>query len=385
MTTTTLGDALGGLGSSHTAREIAQQPAAWREVGRTAADRRAETDAFLGPLLARPELRIVLTGAGTSAFAGAILAPTLTKELRRRIDAIPTTDVVSNPLETFAEDLPTLLVSFARSGNSPESAAATELAETCLSEVHHLIVTCNPDGELFHHHRGAQRSLVLMMPEGADDQGFAMTSSLTCMMLATLLTLRRSVPDPAIVEALATAAEQVLGGRTDEVRAVAARSYRRVVYLGSGALTGLARESTLKLLELTAGQVVSYFDSALGFRHGPKSVLDEQTLAVVYVSNDRYTRGYDLDIAAELSSALGPTNVLVVTAGASDSCPGTPWRIDGVGDVSDSELALPFAVPAQLIALQASIALGLTPDNPFPAGEVNRVVRGVTIHPHPAI
>ena len=37
-------------------------------------------------------------------------------------------------------------------------------------------------------------------------------------------------------------------------------------------------------------------------------------------------------------------------------------------------------VYAQLIALRASLHQGLRPDNPFPSGEVNRVVQGVTLH-----
>lgn len=35
---------------------------------------------------------------------------------------------------------------------------------------------------------------------------------------------------------------------------------------------------------------------------------------------------------------------------------------------------------AQTLALAASLDHGMTPDNPFPGGEVNRVVQGVVIH-----
>jgi tagatose-6-phosphate ketose/aldose isomerase len=124
--------------------------------------------------------------------------------------------------------------------------------------------------------------------------------------------------------------------------------------------------------------VISYFDTALGFRHGPKAVLEERTLAVVYLSNDAYTRRYDQDIADELRAAIGTENVLVVSADGTDAA---SWQIDGVADVDDAVLALPFVVIAQLLALCFSVELGRTPDNPFPDGEVNRVVQGVTIHP----
>ena len=135
-------------GGEATAREIAQQPAVWREVNDLLASRRDDIDAFLRPLLADPGLRVVLTGAGTSAFAGEILAPALSRRTGRRVDAIATTDIVSNPEECFADDRPTLLVSFARSGNSPESVAATEFADRLLSGCHHHVLTCDRSGRL---------------------------------------------------------------------------------------------------------------------------------------------------------------------------------------------------------------------------------------------
>jgi tagatose-6-phosphate ketose/aldose isomerase len=367
--------------SAATYREIKQQPAVWRELAGILSERAAEVSAFLDPLLARPDLRIVLSGAGTSAFAGEVLAPALTRVLGRRVDAVATTDIVSGPQGVFAEDVPTLLVSFARSGDSPESTAATELAQQCLSSVSQLIVTCNPDGELSGQHQGRSSSLVLLMPAAANDRGFAMTSSFTSMLLAVWLVLSGQQHAADLVERLAVAAEQVLAD-WEHVAELAGRGYERVVYLGSGPLGGLARESALKLLELAAGGVVSYFDTSLGFRHGPKAVLADRTLAVVYLSNDAYTRRYDEDIAAELRTALGDDNVLVVSAADDSSAAGAGlWQIEGLADANDAAVALPFVVIAQAFALQVSLELGRTPDNPFPDGEVNRVVQGVTIHP----
>jgi tagatose-6-phosphate ketose/aldose isomerase len=371
-------------GAASTYREITQQPAVWREVAGMLAARSAEVAAFLEPLLARPDLRIMLSGAGTSAFAGEVLRPALERSLGRRVDAVATTDIVSNPRDVFAEDVPTLLVSFARSGDSPESVAATRLAQQCLDPVHQLILTCNPDGQLAREHAGSSSSLVLLMPPTANDRGFAMTSSFTSMLLAAWLVLSPAADRTDLAERLAAAAEQVLA-EADLLADLAARGYDRVVYLGSGPLGGLARESALKLLELTAGEVVSYYDTALGFRHGPKAVLRERTLVVVYLSNDGYTRRYDEDIAEELRAAIGSENVLVVAAEDGDSAADAEvWRIRGLDDVSDAALAMPLAIIAQLLALQFSLELGRTPDNPFPDGEVNRVVQGVTIYPLPA-
>ena len=373
------------FGAGWTAAEIAQQPALWRQVAGMVDSARAETDAFLGPLLERHDLRIVLTGAGTSAFAGEVLAPGVARLTGRRVDAIASTDLVACPRAYFTEDVPTLLVSFARSGDSPESVAGTRLAEQCLTRCHHLILTCNSDGELYRDHAGSPRSLVRLMPAAANDRGFAMTSSYTCMLLTALLTFDSDAGND-LADRLAAAAAQMLA-EAPTVRAVAARGYRRIVYLGSGPLKGLARESALKMLELTAGTVATWWDSPLGFRHGPKAVLDEASLVIVFVSTDPYTRRYDLDLVAELRAGPGSQSVIVVTATATATAEvdeaDNIWQVNGLGDVDDAAVSLPFVLFGQILALHVSIASGHAPDNPFPARQVNRVVQGVQIHPLP--
>jgi tagatose-6-phosphate ketose/aldose isomerase len=355
--------------------EIGQQPDAWREVAARSDERAAE---FLRDVAGRPDLRVILTGAGSSAFAGEIAAPALRRHLDRRVDAVATTDIVASPLDYLERHTPTLLVSFGRSGNSPESVATTELADELVDDVWHLILTCDRDGELGRTHRDRADSLVVFMPERTNDSGFAMTSSLSSMLLSSLLLLGPAEPTDAY--ALALAAEHVVGLQPD-IRALARSKKQRFVYLGSGPLEGLARESALKLLELTAGEVVTYFDSPLGFRHGPKSVLDGDTLVVVYVSTDPHTRRYDLDIIAEIRNQLGPDSVTVISAEPIPSELGHAIVLPGLADLGDSSVSLAYLVFAQYLALFTSLEYGKTPDNPFPAGEVSRVVRGVTIYP----
>ena len=380
LSTTTIGHA-GIPSSSATFREIAQQPDVWREAAENVAAQRSDIDAFLSPLLRRSDLRIVLTGAGSSAFVGDIAAPALSRLLGRRVEAVATTDIVSNPRECFAEDVPTLLVSFARSGNSPESSAATVLADEMLTDVSHLIVTCDEAGDLSKRHEGHTKSKVILTPRRSNDEGFAMTSSFTSMLLTSLLILGGA--NDAAVTALSAAATDIIEHRQDQINALAQSGFERVVYIGSGPLTGLARESALKLLELTAGEIITYYDSALGFRHGPKAVLDETTLAVVYISTDPYTRQYDWDIVAELRQTLSPERVITISTEPlpADDCPAV--LLGDLAGLDDAFLAVGYVVIAQLIGLAFSLQLGATPDNPFPSGDVNRVVKGVHIHSLP--
>src|ERR1700741_3996411 len=112
--------------------EIDQQPGAWREVAGRWDD---DVTAFLRDVLNRPNLRVILTGAGSSAFVGEIAAPMLRRHLRRRVDAVPTTTIVANPFDNLEPETPTLMVSFGRSGNSPESLATTALADEIVTDV----------------------------------------------------------------------------------------------------------------------------------------------------------------------------------------------------------------------------------------------------------
>jgi len=375
------GSFLESYGASHTAREIAQQPEAWRQTQKLLDAERAPIERFLAPLLADRDLRIILTGAGSSAYIGQCLAPTLLRHSGRRVEAIATTDLVAAPRTYLQQDVPTLLVSFARSGGSPESVAAVEIADQCLARCHHLVITCNREGELYRRAQGNESRLALALPDLTHDQGFAMTSSFSSMYYAALAIFCGIGHYAGRVEAIAGAARRAIEQHNAALRTLAAKDPARVVFLGSGALAGLAAEAALKLLELSDGAVVTLANTPLGFRHGPKTIVNAGTLVVVFVSNDSQTRKYELDLLAELRGD-GVGAVLAVTAGApTPAGDDDSLQVAEMSDATDAELLLPFAVVAQLYAFHRSLRLGLRPDTPCASGRVNRVVKGVTIHP----
>ncbi|EJU12550.1 tagatose-6-phosphate ketose/aldose isomerase [Sphingomonas sp. LH128] len=361
-----------------TRREIAQQPETLRATQAILSANKAAIEAFTGPLLANPYTRIVLTGAGTSAFIGECLAPWLSGLLGRSVEAIATTDIVSSPALYLRREVPTLLVSFGRSGSSPESVAAVDLVDAHVDEAYHLVITCNAEGELAR--RSGGNTHVVVLPEATHDRGFAMTSSFSAMMFAALSILSGIAALDGRIEAIASAVAATHAQSRPVVETLAERGFKRVVYLGSGPFKGLAREAALKLMELSDGAVVTAFDTALGFRHGPKTIIDAQTLAVVFVSNDPLTRLYDLDIIAELKADGHSGAVVVISANPDDHA---DISVPGLLGAADADLLFPFIVPAQLFGLAVSIELGLTPDRPNASGTVNRVVQGVRIHAQP--
>jgi len=358
-----------------TRREILQQPDTLRATQALLMSRKSAIEAFLTPLLAKPDLRIVLAGAGTSAFIGGCLAATLSRITGRCVEAVPTTDIVSAPELYLAAEAPTLLVSFGRSGSSPESVAAVELADATVREIHHLIITCNADGALAQ--RTGDETFVLVLPDATHDRGFAMTSSFSAMLLSALAIFSGIDLFSSRVEAIAQSIQDMLPAVEPRMAALARRQFTRVVYLGSGPLQALAREAALKLLELTDGDLVTMFESTLGFRHGPKTIVNSETLIVVFASNDPLTRAYDRDLIEELR-ADGIAGAVVAVSAQGDL--GETIEVRGLEQASDNDLLFPYIVPAQLFAYHASLERGLTPDMPNKTGVVSRVVQGVRIH-----
>ena len=367
--------AVAGDAEPWTRREILQQPETLRATHALLAAEREAIEDFLEPLLARPDLRIMLAGAGTSAFIGECLAAWLARVTGRCVEAVATTDIVSAPDLYLRADAPTLLVSFGRSGNSPESLAAIDLVDTRIPGARHLVITCNADGALAR--RRGEDAYVVVLPEATHDRGFAMTSSFSAMTLAALAIFSGIDAVAGRIEPIARAVSGALVDAEPRVATLAARGFERVVYLGSGPFKGLAREAALKLLELTDGALVTTFDTTLGFRHGPKTIVTPDTLVVVFVSNDPLTRAYDLDLVEELRADGVAGSVLALSA---QGAAGDTMTVGGLEGAEDIDLLFPYIVPAQLFALHASLARGLTPDTPNAAGTVNRVVQGVRIH-----
>ena len=366
-----------------TEEEIRQQPASWIRSLKNIDAMRSAIDAFLVPLLRKPDLRIVLTGAGTSAFIGETIAPWLSRQTGKNISAVPTTDLVTNPMDYLNPAHPLLLVSFARSGNSPESVAAVELANQFVPECYHLSITCNEAGSLYQNLVDSDNAFALLMPAETHDRGFAMTSSITTMMASCLSVFAPEKINAQTFRDVADRCQAILTSLGDFSGGVFGNGqWKRIVYLGSGGLQGIARESALKVLELTAGKLAAFYDSPTGFRHGPKSLVDGETLIVVYISSHPYTRQYDLDLLAELRRDRQAMRVVAIAAESDPIIEAGPHiLLPSARQFNDMELAFCFLVYAQIFALTQSLSIGNTPDTPSANGTVNRVVQGVIIHP----
>ncbi|MCI8682511.1 MAG: SIS domain-containing protein [Lachnospiraceae bacterium] len=374
----------------NTAAEIAQQPALWKRLVKELTGQKREIEAFMETVSQEKRLRIVTTGAGSSAFIGETFQFLLAEELGIYTENVHTTDIISAP-EGVLFDIPTLLISYARSGESPESIAAVQFAEQRISKLFQIIFVCDTESSLAKAGYQMEGALVIGMPPESCDKGFAMTSSVSCMSIATWCVFHYQELEQyaGYVNALAESVAEQIDGLAESARQIAKEPYRRIIWLGTGPLKGLAREAAVKSMELSNGYVHAGYDGAAAFRHGPKTVINEETLTVHFLSENEYSRNYDLDLAREVIREKQQNLVAIVRPEA-----------DGMnlaGRDYEAVYRLPKCLPqnsgmgaylfslvfSQLLSMEKSLELGCTTDNPCPKGEVNRVVQGVVIYQLP--
>ena len=377
---------LQSLGADITTREIYQQPDVWQEAFDSYKAQAADIAAFLKKIEDKHDyIKVIFAGAGSSAYVGDTLTPYFRQiydERKWNFNAIATTDIVANPLVYLKREVPTVLVSFARSGNSPESVATVDLAKQLVDDLYQITITCAAQGKLAQQAQGDEKNLLLLQPEASNDAGFAMTSSFSSMMLTAILVFDRAelAQKEAKVAALIQLSQDVLG-RVADVQQLVELDFSRVIYLGAGPFFGLAHEAQLKILELTAGQIATMYESPVGFRHGPKSLINQDTVVLVFGSADAYTKAYDLDLVQEVAGD-GIVRRLVLLTDREEQLKGVEQVVLSTQEpLGDSYRIFPYIVYAQLFALLTSLKVKNRPDTPSPTGTVNRVVQGVIIHP----
>ena len=374
-------------GYFHTLTEIWQQPELWAETARRTISTRNDWREIVSSAQA-----IVLTGSGSSFFVGKCIADALQKDASIPVTTVESGEILMLGAGALPSVRPLLLVSFSRSGDSPESSG---LVEYCLDEepgINHLLICCNPSGRLARRwgatgtHADA-RVHVLMLDERACDQSLVMTSSFTSMAVAGLglASACAAAQDPFLeaVDRLVARVSHLLANLLEPVEEFAAQDVDRIVAIGSGALYGAALEVSLKMLEMTGGRVMSRAETCLGLRHGPMCALNERSLLFVPLSSHPVRRAYQLDLLREVGlKRLGARKVIIGSdipleaAGPEDLA----LEVSGLQDLGDEWIAIVSVVAGQLLAFLRCRIEGLRPDEPVISDSITRVVNSFTLH-----
>ena len=376
-------------GLLYTPAEIAQQPATWESTFSLFQKHRTGLAAFLANAgfgdPARPNPTVFLIGAGTSDYIGRSLVHVLRRLWKCAVIAVPSTTLLTHGGDCLIPGQRYVWISFSRSGDSPEGVSVLEKALVRHPDIHHIIVSCNAEGHMIRCATGKKQAFTVALDDAVNDRSLAMTSSFSNMVVfgQCMAHVHNLTQYKAILGRLVEAGKTFLPHAADAAAALAAGPYKRVCFLGSGALEGVAVESGLKVLELTAGRIVTMSESAMGLRHGPMAALDQTTMLVAFLSSDEKVASYERDLLQEVTRKR-----LVKTLIAVGGHAGLP--LDGLAERYLSP-DIPTPVPddcrppvdvlfGQLLGLFFSLRSNLTPDDPSPTGAISRVVHNVKIY-----
>jgi tagatose-6-phosphate ketose/aldose isomerase len=367
-------------GLVYTPAEIMQQPATWQITWRLFREMRDELAGFLRK--ARDDgWTVFLVGAGTSDYIGRSLAGLLRQRWGTEAMAVASTDLLAERDEYLIAGRKYLWISFSRSGDSPEGVAVLEQALRECPNVKHLVVSCNAKGRMVQLARESSDAMAVVLDDTVNDRSLAMTSSFTNMLLfgQAVAHLGELEGFKTTLERMTLAAEYLLDKGAHLAHEIATQKNRLACFVGAGDLAGAAKESGLKLTELTGGRVVALSETTLGLRHGPMSALNRETVFTAYIAGNERQRRYDLDLVREIRAKdVVRTTVCV---GAEESAADHSLCCDAFAGIGDGYRPAVDVIFGQMLGLFSSVELGLKPDSPSPSGVISRVVPPFTIYP----
>ena len=376
-------------GLRYTPREIAQQPKLWMSTFHLFQSRLSEFEKLFQSagmnLSSDKRPTVLLIGAGTSDYIGKSLVHLFRRQWQCDVVALPSTDLLTHLDHELIPNKSYLCVSFSRSGESPEGVSVLERILKIRPDVHHLVVSCNGAGRMAAAIEGKENALAFILEDAVNDRGLAMTSSFSSMViLGQCLAHFKSIHRyEEVLAALVPAGESFLSIAADCAAELASGSYTQACFVGSGALRAVAQESALKLLEMTAGEIQTMSESALGLRHGPMAALNETTLFVNFLSSDERVRKYETDLLEEIGKKGLVRTRLVVSSGLNPgSGPFAEYHLNaGIGPSIPDEYRAPVDVLfGQLLGLFFSLRSNLKPDCPSPNGAISRVVGNISVY-----
>jgi len=368
------------LGYFHTLREICQQPATWLRTSALLQEKGGSLRPVLSGIAS-----LTLTGSGSSEYAGDCVRLPLQNELGVLAQAIAGGALLAHGRKALPPRHPGLMVSIARSGDSPESAGALALMLRTEPEISHVVLTCNEAGSLARTYQNDPRVLVITLPEETNDQSLVMTSSFTNLVLAARFLGLVTKPDQygQVCGALSGIAGRLIEEHLGTFAGIGKEPFKRALFLGSGARLGAAREASLKMLEMTAGRVTTMSETYLGVRHGPMSYVHQDTLVVCYFSSDPTLRLYESDLLREFDQKeLGLMKVSVGEDVPTDLVREGDVVIEcqGLCQLGDDNAPVIDVIAGQLLAFFRCLEEGLRPDSPSEDGVISRVVQTFALH-----
>ncbi|WP_131114128.1 SIS domain-containing protein [Lichenihabitans psoromatis] len=260
----------------------------------------------------------VIVGCGTSYYLAQIVAASFNlKGLSAK--AVPGAEWARRRKAYVVDDSRTHVIALSRSGESTETVQAVEVSRA--AGLTTTAITCAEGSSI------VRAAATTIYAETHPGEGIVMTSSASLMLLEGLRLAGIAMSPSLAAEALA------ILDKTDATLKAALQGRSHFVYLGAGALYGLAEEGALKLQEMSISYSQAYHP--MEYRHGPISLVDDKTFVVMLYSPE--TRDEEAKVAAELTAK-----------GA---------RVLGFGGPGDIEIAVPDETLTRALAILPALQI----------------------------
>jgi glucosamine--fructose-6-phosphate aminotransferase (isomerizing) len=338
---------------SSTWNELRSQAEVWEKVVRQSRDSQVAKQILARSAGAREWLFV---GCGTSFYlaeAAAVSWTTLTGEAAR---PVPASEVLLFPELLQAGSTKKQAVVISRSGRTSEAVRAAAVLKQNL-QIPTVAITCAENSEL---ERECELSVVL---RAADENSTVMTRSFTSMLLGLQVLAACQAGKQAFIDSLLGMAKhfaEQFPGVVEQMHSfVDQHEFADYVFLGQGAFHGIAREASLKVMEMSCSY--SQFFHALEFRHGPKAIVSPATCLTFFISETG--KEAETEVLSEMKE-LGGTIVAVCNR-ANEQIRRDADLVIEIGFQGD-EIALlaPFVVPCQVMGFFTGLRKGLNPDQP---------------------
>lgn len=346
----------------HTYREIMGQFAAWEATMNEVLNQQQRLERFLQE---EGFEEVVFTGCGSGYYLSLAATAAFQAITGVRSSAVPASEIFFYPERSLMQEDATLLVAVSRSGETTETLQAVETFRRRGGE-RVLAISCYQESALV---KSASFSLVA---KKAREKSVVQTGSFSSMLLAAQLCAAIAAGrtnHQVELKALPTHGARVMGESHPLIRRTAEdERYTQFFFLGSGGYYGLACEASLKMKEMSLSQAEAFH--SLEFRHGPKSMLAENSLVIALLSNSAMR--YEVPLLAELKGYGGQVLALV-ERGSKDELGGVDYVIPLHSGLSELARGFLFIPPLQLLGYYRAMAKGLDPDRPAHLDSVVRL------------
>lgn len=344
----------------YTMNEINSQAEIWEHViSASLKNREKYVTNFDGVI----DVETLFVGCGTSYYLSLSAASVFSKLTRTVSRAYPASEIYlfSDPIfpDHAKQYIPYLI---SRSGTTTEVNLATKyIQEHYKFPVHGI--SCRTNSDLL-----KNSDIGYLIPE-ADEKSVVMTRSFTSMLLLVQFLAGFQSRDQQFLDELENLPQlgkevfNQYGDLPEEI--ISEGNFNKFVYLGQGPFYGLASESMLKIKEMSLTCSEAYH--SLEYRHGPKSMADENMLVTFFISNQ--ARDAEIKLMQDVND-LG-AKILAICDSADAAISGAADYVvelnSGLSDYARLILYMPIT---QLLGYYQSLSKNLNPDEPVNLSQV---------------